>query len=146
MSGLLCSQAIHQLGAQAVLDHQWMKVVEEAITNHAEYLDTQHMAASTLKLDVIRVAATVQGNDQHMKTALNDNDKTMKQIISANDTNYKKVIEDEINLVKKVMDSEIADVKKVIGEQAAKTENHFQEAVHAFKQDIRAMQAALDSP
>ena len=49
MSGLLGSQAIHQLRAQAV--HQWMKVVEEAITNHAEFLDTQRMAGKTLKLD-----------------------------------------------------------------------------------------------
>ena len=111
-----------------------MKVVEEAITNHAEYFDNQHMAASTLKLDVIRVAASMAANDQGMKKSINDNDETMKQVISDNDANFKKV-----------MDQEIADMKKVIDEQAVKTGNHFQEAVHAFKQDIRALQAEMNS-
>ena len=62
------SQAIHQLRAQAVLDHDWMQVVEEAVTQHAECIDGSRLAVSFVKADVVRIAITVESNDAKLKT------------------------------------------------------------------------------
>ena len=55
------SQAIHQLRAQAVMDHQWMQVVEETVTQHAEVIDDARMKATRLKADTDRVDAERRG-------------------------------------------------------------------------------------
>ena len=64
MSASQVSQAIHQLRAQAVLDHQWMRLVEETVTQHAEVIDDTRMKATQLKADTVRVAS----NRTSMKT------------------------------------------------------------------------------
>ena len=46
MNATQLSQAIYQLQVQAQLEHQWMKVAEEAVTQHAECIDASRIAAS----------------------------------------------------------------------------------------------------
>ena len=57
MSASQMSQAIHQLRAQAVLDHQWMRLVEATVTQHAEVIDDTRMKATQLKADKANTGA-----------------------------------------------------------------------------------------
>ena len=124
MSASQVSQAIHQLRAQAVLDHQWMRLVEETVTQHAEVIDDTRMKATQLKADTVRVAQSLQ----QVATDVEENDTSLKQNLDENDQSMKQVINNEVALL-----------KKVIEEQAKGTDEKFAEAVRVFKGDISRM-------
>ena len=65
MSAAQLSQAVHQMNAQSVLDHQWMVVVEEAVSQHAECIDEIRLKAAQLKADNADSGDAGRGQRRH---------------------------------------------------------------------------------
>ena len=70
MNGVQLPQAVYQLQAQAQLDHAWMKIAEEAITQHAECIDAGRISAAFLKADTVRIATALEANDSATKAQI----------------------------------------------------------------------------
>ena len=109
LSASQLSQAVHQMRAQAILDHQWMTIVEEAVSQHAECIEDVRLKGAQLKADTVRiaqslqaVATTVEENDANLKTGL----RTAEATLSSTDAATKKTIETEIALLKQVVDGQ----------------------------------------
>ena len=150
MSTAQLSQGLHQIQAQSVLDHQWMKVVEDAVTQHAECIDEIRRNANFLKADAVRIAATIQNvadsvenNDTDLKTVIEVNDNNLKAIIDGNDSAFKSTLEGNDAGMKKTIEKEIDLLKKVIDKQAGVTDEKFGDAFKAFKGDISRMDKAI---
>ena len=77
---------VRQLKAQAILDHQWMATVEEAVTDHASQLDRNTASGQVLKQDVFKVMAMVDASDVELKETIAANDLSLKSIVAANDS------------------------------------------------------------
>ena len=97
MSLLQLSQAVHQIQAQAVLDHQLMGIVEDAVTNHAERIDK---GRKVQKLQVARMKAVPQQNDNDLKGLVSANDVVVKRVIEETATETATRIQGIIDTVK----------------------------------------------
>ena len=80
MSMTQLSQAVHQIQAQMAVDHQWMTIVKQAITNHANMIDEGRRVH---KLEVTRMKAVHQQNDTESETMLEANDAAVKAVIES---------------------------------------------------------------
>ena len=97
MSMSQLSQAVYQIQAQMTVDHQWMKTVEQAITNHADMIDD---GRKVHKLEVTRMKAVLQQNDTELKTMLEANDAAVKAVIESTSTEAAARIQGLIDTVK----------------------------------------------